>query len=111
MNFQTDFCLLAIQGLSVADARRVALALDCAIAFGAAEVHAGNMTLADVEAVRRMYAEKVARLKTLTVDEYRGRPLFVMRTWGGGYVEPARWHLALAGWARYFWHTYIMGER
>lgn len=29
-------------------------------------------------------------------------PLFLMRTWAGGYVEPARWHLALLGWCRYW---------
>lgn len=29
-------------------------------------------------------------------------PLFMLRTWAGSYVEPARWHLALLGWCRYW---------
>ena len=34
-------------------------------------------------------------------DEPRAA-LFLMRTWSGSYVEPARWHLALMGWLRWW---------
>ena len=31
------------------------------------------------------------------------RPLVLVRTWSGSYVELGRLHLVLAGWAREWW--------
>jgi hypothetical protein len=61
-DFGSDFCLPALSGLNRKEAARVALALDAAILFGVLEYAEGNTSLQDLGAVRKRYAEKVARL-------------------------------------------------
>lgn len=55
----------AIKGLKKKDAIRVALALDCAIAFGALSAHK-NESLMNKQAVEFSYQEKLSRLKDMT---------------------------------------------
>ena len=62
-DFRTDFLAPAISGLSKSDMTRVALALDCAIAFGALEARDGNESLSGpADALQAEYLRKVARL-------------------------------------------------
>lgn len=58
-----DFLVPALAGLDAPAAARVALALDCAIAFGALESHDDNASLKAGGELERVYAEKIARLK------------------------------------------------
>jgi hypothetical protein len=64
-DFQTDFCMPAIRGLSRKDAQRVAKALDVAIAFGALEHASDNESLQDLRAVEARYWSLVMELKKL----------------------------------------------
>lgn len=62
-NFQTDFLAPALKNLSPLTQKRIALALDCAIAFGALEAQQGNESLKVGPELERAYAEKVSRLQ------------------------------------------------
>lgn len=64
-DFQTDFCLPAISGLSRRDAQRVGKALDAAIAFGALEHANDNESLQDIRAVEARYWTLIMELKKL----------------------------------------------
>ncbi len=64
-DFQKDFAAPAIRGLNPDAAKRVALALDIAIAFGALERAQGNKSLSNIDLIEQQYAEKVARLARL----------------------------------------------
>lgn len=63
-NFQADFLMPALKGMSPLQQQRIALALDCAIAFGALEAQQGNESLQDNEALRAAYLEKTVRLQS-----------------------------------------------
>lgn len=63
-NFQQDFCIHAIKGLTPLQASRVGLALDCAIAFGALESSQGNESLKDGPELQAAYREKCKRLQS-----------------------------------------------
>jgi|HubBroStandDraft_6_1064221.scaffolds.fasta_scaffold161259_2 hypothetical protein len=62
-DFQRDFCEPAMVGLVPEEMLRVALALDAAIMFGVLEYVDGNPSFQDLEAVRKLYEAKVARLQ------------------------------------------------
>lgn len=64
-NFQKDFVMPAIAGLSHKEANRIGLALDCAIAFGALEHASGNESLQNQQQLEAAYWDKVMRLKKL----------------------------------------------
>lgn len=63
--FGRDFCGPAIKGLKPRDAKRVAKALDAAIAFGALEHAEGNESLQDTRQVQARYWTLVSELKGL----------------------------------------------
>lgn len=62
-NFQTDFLIPAIEGLSKKHALRVSAALAAAICFGMLEAADGNASLQDRASVEAKYADNVRRLK------------------------------------------------
>lgn len=62
-NFALDFLMPALQGLSPVQARRVALALDTAIWFGALEHANGNDSLISLRALETRYWDNVRRLR------------------------------------------------
>lgn len=64
-DFAEDFLLPAVNHLPSADKTRIAIALDCAVAFGALELLDGNESLMDQAALEKKYAENVKRLKAL----------------------------------------------
>jgi hypothetical protein len=64
-DFQNDFLRPAIDGLSVDDQHRIAVALDTAICFGVLEYAGGNSSLQDLKAVAKKYNENVDRLSGL----------------------------------------------
>lgn len=66
-DFINDFLNPAVAGLKPNDQRRVAVALDAAIAFGALECHDGNASLLDKGAVAAKYENNVALLQKLHV--------------------------------------------
>jgi hypothetical protein len=66
-NFHADFLMPAIKDLNNPMlAQKIAIALDCAIAFGALERADGNPSLQDVDVLNAQYAEKVQRLKLMS---------------------------------------------
>jgi hypothetical protein len=62
-NFHLDFMLPALEGLSKTNLRRIAIALDAAMAFGALECIDGNTFLTDRAAMEARYWRCVMRLK------------------------------------------------
>lgn len=60
-----NMCRMAIQGLNKKEARRVAKALDVAIAFGATQYADGNESLRDIESVRALMFRKYDELRGL----------------------------------------------
>jgi hypothetical protein len=65
-NFHADFLMPAIKDLNNPMlAQRMAVALDCAIAFGALERAAGNPSLQDIATLEAEYDKKVSRLKAM----------------------------------------------
>jgi hypothetical protein len=63
-DFQNDFLVHALKALSPQQQKRVGLALDCAIAFGALEAQQGNDSLKDGPELQKAYREKCARLQS-----------------------------------------------
>lgn len=61
----TDFLTPAIRGLSESQQRRIAVAMDCAIAFGAMQHADGNESLQDRAAVQAKYNDNLKKLRTL----------------------------------------------
>lgn len=62
-SFQRDFLSHAIKDLDPLMARRVAIALDSAILFGALERAEGNASLQDIDTMKAAYEDKITRLK------------------------------------------------
>jgi hypothetical protein len=62
--FRTDFLIPALKGLSPLQQKRVGLALDCAIAFGALEAQQGNESLKDGPELRSQYHLNTKRLQS-----------------------------------------------
>ena len=63
-DFGEDFCRPAMLGLNKKEARRVGMALDCAILYGILERLAGNPSLqGEADALGKVYADKVDALQ------------------------------------------------
>lgn len=62
-DFQKDFLMPALRGLSHKQQKRVAIALDTAIVFGALEHADGNESLQDQVQVQAKYWQCVEKLK------------------------------------------------
>jgi hypothetical protein len=62
-NFETDFCLPAIEGLTRTQALRVGKALDAAVCFAILEFNDGNPSLKDIPAVETRYRQLIGELK------------------------------------------------
>lgn len=65
-DFQVDFLMPALRGLTREQQARIAVALDCAIAFGALEHAEGNSSLQSMDIVATEYDKKVARLRSMS---------------------------------------------
>lgn len=63
-NFTTDFLLPALDGLTREQMRRVAVALDTAVLYGALEHAHGNDPLTDLRTIESRYWDNVQRLRT-----------------------------------------------
>lgn len=59
-----DFVMPALKGLSPLQQKRIGLALDCAVAFGALEAQDGNQSLKAGHTLTSAYTEKCARLQS-----------------------------------------------
>lgn len=63
MNVFQDVCVPIMAGKDLADARRIGIALDAAIAFGAIEYANRNPSIQDLAAVKARYNELVEKLR------------------------------------------------
>lgn len=63
-NFMLDFLGPAITGLNKKETRRVTIALDAAIAYGALEHAGGNESLQNLDTVEAKYWDNVRRLQS-----------------------------------------------
>lgn len=67
---RTDFCAAAMKGLNRKEARRVGIALDCAIMFGIMEYMDGNESLhMKREAMQQVYDFKLAMLERFARED------------------------------------------
>lgn len=65
-NFHADFLMHAIKDLdNPVLSRRIAVALDTAILFGALERAEGNTSLQDIQVMTAAYKDKVKMLKSI----------------------------------------------
>lgn len=101
-----DFVMLAIHGLKRRHSRRVARALDLAIAFGMVQALDGNTSGLDRAGLEKLYNEKLDELlrdhgPPFWPDPETGLPL--LRTWCGSYTSSENWRAVLLGHLRATW--------